>query len=664
MTSAWRRSRRSIISAAALAMASATAARSQTPTQAARAASTSRREVRAELAATLLNASRFSEAAAEYRRLLADDPGNRDYRLGLARALAWGDRPREAEHELLQVRSRHNAAVVEPLLRSVRAAMDPTAAEAARWLRESPDYVPYRIALARALAREDPRHAIAQFDTLRLAALAGDRDTPPEPLLIREEADAFVAMGARTSAIMLVGVAVAQAPRDTALRHSLAEMLSDADMFTAARAEYDTLIAEAPSATAYLGHANVALALHDTITADHDLERSSAIHASYQAYYLMASLAREREDFASARLLYDAARRAAPDASSRWEVAAAWGELAREERPLVAFAPDFGSDSGWTTTTQSAADNANVSYLSIDTRHAAPLGDGFVSDVAVGVRRIAQGGTLGPSPVMGAAASLGIARHVVMGPTMFGAAANAGVVAHPGLATFGRGSLTVGEWLDAWAIGLGLSREPAYESLFTPAVLSLASETRPLVANTATLSGGGPIGPLDVAANWTRTWLSDHNASRSLDANARVPVSAVSPYLYAVYEGTVLSYAAPTTLYWDPVRYTSNAVGPELASHHEHGLSLSVRLLAGLANETDRDTMTATLDVAPRGRQAPRPVSAETQLIHRSALQLSTGGEADYRAAWWEGSADLGYGRARAGGYQRFSATFTMRVLR
>src|SRR5262245_34847962 len=57
--------------------------------------------VRAELAAVLLQSRKYDEAAREYRVLLARDPASFEYRLGLARALAWGDRPRDAERELL-----------------------------------------------------------------------------------------------------------------------------------------------------------------------------------------------------------------------------------------------------------------------------------------------------------------------------------------------------------------------------------------------------------------------------------------------------------------------------------------------------------------------------------------------------------------------------------
>src|SRR5689334_9817313 len=59
--------------------------------------------VRAELATVLLQSGRYDEAAREFRALLARDPNNFEYRLGLAHALAWGDRPRDAERELVQL---------------------------------------------------------------------------------------------------------------------------------------------------------------------------------------------------------------------------------------------------------------------------------------------------------------------------------------------------------------------------------------------------------------------------------------------------------------------------------------------------------------------------------------------------------------------------------
>jgi hypothetical protein len=122
----------------------------------------------------------------------------------------------------------------------------------------------------------------------------------------------------------------------------------------------------------------------------------------------------------------------------------------------------------------------------------------------------------------------------------------------------------------------------------------------------------------------------------------------------------VVSYTAPTTLYWDPVHYVSNAIGPELATRHSQGLSLAARVLAGYASDVERDTAT----FAAGGNEKHPPPRVDQGLIRRTALQLSTGGEASYRAARWEGAIDAAYGRARAGGYQRMSVTVTLRVLR
>src|SRR5689334_11477834 len=77
--------------------------------------------VRAELATVLLQSGRYEEAAREFRLLLARDPNNFEYRLGLAHALAWGDRPREAEQELTQLIARRPGTPgLDSLLRSVR----------------------------------------------------------------------------------------------------------------------------------------------------------------------------------------------------------------------------------------------------------------------------------------------------------------------------------------------------------------------------------------------------------------------------------------------------------------------------------------------------------------------------------------------------------------
>jgi thioredoxin-like negative regulator of GroEL len=91
--------------------------------------------VRAELAAVLLQSKKYDDAAREYRSLLSRDASNDEYRLGLARALAWGNRFRDAEVELRALQARHvQPSTVDSLLRSVRDAMEPRASEAAEWV--------------------------------------------------------------------------------------------------------------------------------------------------------------------------------------------------------------------------------------------------------------------------------------------------------------------------------------------------------------------------------------------------------------------------------------------------------------------------------------------------------------------------------------------------
>jgi tetratricopeptide (TPR) repeat protein len=625
------------------------------------------REVRAELAATLLAANRFDQAATEYRRLVAAEPQNHAYRLGLARALAWGEHPREAERELLLVRDRQNAAVVAPLLRSVRASIDPTAAEAERWMRESPGYAPYRLALARALAREDPRRAIAQFDTLRLLSLAGGSEgmLPSTTSLIHEEADAYLAFGERPAAITLLGAGLDQSPSDTALRSSLAAALFDAGSYDASRAEYDTLLAAAPTAAAYVGRANVGLARFDTADAQQDLVHSISVAPNYDAYYLLGSLARDRSDFVNARLLYNAARRLATNDAKRREVSAASAGLAREERPLVAFDADIADSQSWLMTSQASGDNAGVSLQSMRAQRGIELNGGFVSTIDIDAQRIAQRGGPGIPASTGTGAAVSLSREATAGRVTLGASARAGFLTHPGVATFGVGSVTGALWLDAWQLALDLSRAPAYESLFSGAALTAAGgEPTALTANATSLSAGGPLGPLDAAANWTRTQLSDGNVGTLLEGYGRAPLSGVSRHLSAVYEGTVQSFAAPSRLYWDPVHYASNAIGPEVSSRRAHGLSLSARVLAGLAHSVERDTTASapTPIDGPRGKRRPEPLSAA--LIERSAVQVSTAADLTYRAAWWELAADIEYGRSRAGEYQRTAAAVTLRILR
>src|SRR6184192_1079654 len=81
----------------------------QRPSRGSRAPSSQRTSVRAELATVLLQSGRYDEAAREFRTLLARDPSNFEYRLGLAHALAWGNHPQEAERELARLSAKRPA---------------------------------------------------------------------------------------------------------------------------------------------------------------------------------------------------------------------------------------------------------------------------------------------------------------------------------------------------------------------------------------------------------------------------------------------------------------------------------------------------------------------------------------------------------------------------
>src|SRR5437899_12559763 len=97
----------------------------QRPNRASRAPTGQSVTVRAEMATVLLQSGRYDEAAREFRTLLARDPSSFEYRLGLAHALAWGDHPREAERELVQLLAkRPGPPGLDSLLRVVRAASD------------------------------------------------------------------------------------------------------------------------------------------------------------------------------------------------------------------------------------------------------------------------------------------------------------------------------------------------------------------------------------------------------------------------------------------------------------------------------------------------------------------------------------------------------------
>ena len=161
--------------------------------------------IRAEMAAVLLQSKRYDEAAREYRVLLAHNPRNYGHRLNLARALMWGNHPREAERELMVlITQRGREPQLETMLLSARQQLRPTSDEAAAWLRDRPQSLDYRRMLARSLARERKSgEALAQFDTL--IALRPSPDHFLERAYVHMERRDFDAAGRDVGASIQLG---------------------------------------------------------------------------------------------------------------------------------------------------------------------------------------------------------------------------------------------------------------------------------------------------------------------------------------------------------------------------------------------------------------------------------------------------------------------------
>jgi tetratricopeptide (TPR) repeat protein len=610
--------------------------------------------VRAELAAVLLQSRKYDEAAREYRALLAHDSANFEYRLGLARALAWGDHPREAEREARALQARHlQIATVDSLLRSVRDAMDPRSSEAAAWVAERPMYAPYRVALARALAHEHlARRAAAQYDTLLMGTSIGP--VPDAAMLRRERAQSYI------DAHDLVGAAAAYrdilrfSPADTAIRHDLAVILVNGGAKAAGRAQYDTLLAKTPTGQLYSERARLRLATGDTSGAESDLLAALPLGGRAPAYLMLGDLYRHRGDYGPARSMYRIALTQLGGADTAAEtVEAAIAQLSREERPVAAFTPDLGDDPGWRFTSDGVTDNLGVHYAASTLRRTGGFADdavrvgGALLHQYLGERSSARSIDL---TAVGAEGSL--SGQAAYGPFLGRTGVDAGGLHLPQGRVIPIGTATAVAWLNAWALGLAASTGPAYPTLLTTTALRPLDGADDAITE-RNVSGmlGGPFGAVDIAVAGEQTWLSDHNRRSTLQAYVRLPLM---PGVYVVYSGSRIAFADSSDRYWSPINYVSHAGGLELASHTEHGLSAAIRALPGAA----WSTAAAPQPPPTRFRDAP-----EQDVIHRTVFQMNGGGDLTWRDPSWEGYAAVTYGRGRSGDYRRVEATLGFRVL-
>jgi tetratricopeptide (TPR) repeat protein len=592
--------------------------------------------VRAELAAVLLESGKYADAAREYRWLLQRNSRNTAYRLGLARALAWGGSYRDAEEQLLILGSQlRGNADVEELHRLVRPNLEPSSGEARRWVFERQYYPPYRMALASALIRErQPRAAIEQYDIL----LASN----PTPAVLRGLAAAYDAANDRTAGIARLRWFVARAPADTGFRLALADLLASDRQYAAAIAETDTVLSYGRTPDVLLARARIDIARDDLPAAERDLTEALALKPTPEAYLLLGDTHRWRGQFGRARTAYEYARTMKRDRT----VTAAFAQLARDQRGVLAFEPEPVAEDGWQTSATADGDNAGIHYSTLEFRRGFDLAADFVASISMEARQLRESRGLTQQGALGGYAfNLGLAREAIGGAFYGKLGASVGFVTHPLATTVPTASLALTGRYYAWSASFDVSTGPAYPTLRTVAsVIPDGSGSSPLTAVTTAVSLAGPVGSADIAVGMRQADISDQNNRRELQAYARLPLTTA---LSAIYWGNTIGFTRPTASYWSPTSYASNALGFELAARQLRGWSVVARALPGFA----------LTDASPFTPNASPDTSAR-----KTRFLFTTGAELAYRRPGWESAIGLGWGRIAS--YSRTEASIRITLPR
>jgi tetratricopeptide (TPR) repeat protein len=594
--------------------------------------SSSSSSVRSELAAVLLESGKYSDAAREYRQLLRTN-NSPTYRLGLVRALTWGGSYREAERELTILKQQRPVDQdVEQLQQLVRTNLEPGSREARQWVFERPYYPPYRIALAKALVRErQPRAAIAQYDTL-LASV-------PTPAVLRGLGEAYSAANDRPAGIARLRAFVAAAPADTGYRMALVDLLVADRQFDAAIAQTDTVLFFGRTPAVLLARAQIDIAHDNLAGAERDLNEALTLKQTPEAYLLLGDTYRWRGQFNRARQSYEYARIMKHDRT----VTAAFAQLARDQRSVLAFEPAPAAEDGWQSNATVDGDNGGVHYSTVDFKRGFEFGNGFVGSTSLEMRQLRENNATSHGEAGGYAADVGVAREGIAGAFYGRMGATAGLVFHPLAKTVPAASMSFTGRYYAWSGSFEFLTAPAYPSLRTLASLIPSGEgSRPLTEVTTGISLAGPIGVADIAVGMRHANISDHNSRKELQAYARLPLN---PALSAVYWGSTIDYAIPSAQYWSPQGYSSNSLGLELAARQLRGWSLVARLLPGVASTTDLPfTQSAVADTSAR----------------KLRFQVSTGGELAYRRPSWEMGVGFDWGRVANYSRSSLSAHLTL----
>ena len=411
-------------------------------------ASTRSLQIRAEMAAVLLQSGRYDEAAREYATLLALEPNNHAYRLALVQSLAWGKRLREAERQLRVLsKNRPGDPAVDSMLNAVRSAINPGSGEAATWLAGRPESPRYRLMLARALLREG--------------------------------------------------------------------------RVNGALAQYDTVLRAMPTPDLFVERASLHVERRDFVAAERDLNSSIALAPTYEAYLLLGDLHRWRGNLRAARAAYLQARATRADAPA---LIVAFGRLAREERPPVAYIPDVGEPDGWETTNTTAADDLGMSFTTLSVRRGLRQRRGF--DVSGGVKgvRLAERDPVRGGGEEGYGANLAASREGTRRQFHARARVQAGFVYHPSGGLVPESAIALAGFAGAWGLGAEIFTGPAYPALLTLATMQpLEPQGALLRDHSRAFSLAGPVGVVDVAARWQSTSMSDGNIRVGLQGYGRLP---------------------------------------------------------------------------------------------------------------------------------------------
>ena len=430
-------------------------------------------------------------------------------------------------------------------------------------------------------------------------------------------------------------------PGDIALDSLLASIRTS---YTASVAEAELWVAERPN------HAPYRIALARALVRDRRRYDEAIAHLDTllrtnrtppaEAYRILGDIHRWNGDLVRARSAYEQARALAPTDRG---VATAILQLAREERPPIAFAPLPTDALGWQVGGETVEDNASLSYATLGVRRGFALGPETVGSVGAEWRTMAERDSAGGSRAARIGAiDIGASRSFAIGQL----GARGGLAVHPAGATVPYGTLSAVTWISTWNLSLEAAAAPAYPTLLTMASLlpSDAGGGRPLGGRSTTVTLAGPIAAADLAVSGQITQLSDGNARSTLQAFARHPLD---PQWSVVYSASSIRFDERSARYWDPLSYTAHSVGVEIGARAPRGFSYAARLLPGVAR---------SVEVLPDDEEGEG-------VDRRYVFQLSTGGEWSYRTARWDIAGGVAYGRGRADGYQRFGANLTFRLL-